>query len=204
MQHHSAPPPSLKEATLGTAFPKDLELVVAKLLEKRPRDRYQNLLDLSIDLNRIKAGEPVELGVHKLSTGSHRSVSQPLLKGTALLIGLAMITGIGYQLGRMWPQLGSQKDSPSVQLDHENFLQMKTHFDKLPVNRAPKESGFFSQQISATPDIRLFRFPKNSVGRILNADERYTYRLVNGALKHRLAGNTRMETSSSSISSLSI
>ncbi len=42
MKHQSEPPLSLKEASMGIDFPKELERIVAKLLEKDPNNRYQN------------------------------------------------------------------------------------------------------------------------------------------------------------------
>jgi len=64
MRHQSELPASLQEASLGKKFPIGLEQVVAKLLEKQPRARYQTLLDVAADLQRIMVGEAVELGVH--------------------------------------------------------------------------------------------------------------------------------------------
>jgi serine/threonine protein kinase len=43
MQHISGATPTLKEASLGIEFPHELETIVAKMLEKSPENRYQNL-----------------------------------------------------------------------------------------------------------------------------------------------------------------
>lgn len=50
MKHQSEIPLSLKEASLGTIFPAELEEIVAKLLEKDPNHRYQNANALAADL----------------------------------------------------------------------------------------------------------------------------------------------------------
>jgi serine/threonine protein kinase len=62
MKHQSEKPPSLKEATLGKEFPDDLERVVAKLLAKDPRSRYNALEEVTVDLDRIADNKPVLLG----------------------------------------------------------------------------------------------------------------------------------------------
>ncbi len=43
MKHESETAPSLKEASLGKKFPSSLEEIVAKMLRKKPQERYQNL-----------------------------------------------------------------------------------------------------------------------------------------------------------------
>lgn len=50
MKHQTETPMSLKEASLGTVFPAELEEIVAKLLEKDPDHRYQNANALAADL----------------------------------------------------------------------------------------------------------------------------------------------------------
>lgn len=54
MKHQSESPLSLKEASLGIIFPKKVEQVVAKLLEKNPDARYLNAQLLTVDLVNIQ------------------------------------------------------------------------------------------------------------------------------------------------------
>jgi len=54
MKHQQEKPLSLREATLGTVFPAVLEQIVARMLEKRPEDRYQLAEELQLDLDRLK------------------------------------------------------------------------------------------------------------------------------------------------------
>jgi serine/threonine protein kinase len=56
MKHQAETAPPLKEASLGIEFPKALETVVAKMLEKQPSKRYQNLGLVAHDLATIKNG----------------------------------------------------------------------------------------------------------------------------------------------------
>ncbi len=57
MMHQAASIPSLKEASLGTEYPKELEQIVQSMLAKNPNDRYQNLSDAIRDLSAAQRGE---------------------------------------------------------------------------------------------------------------------------------------------------
>ncbi len=72
MKHQSEAPTSLKEATLGRDFPKDLEKIVAGMLAKNPDDRYQNLLLVEHDLSLLKRGERLGEGAKKEQVKSTR------------------------------------------------------------------------------------------------------------------------------------
>ncbi len=56
MKHQSEKAPTLKEATLGKEFPKDVEKLVAQLLEKDPDKRYQSLNNVAKDLGFLQQG----------------------------------------------------------------------------------------------------------------------------------------------------
>ncbi|MBS1955765.1 MAG: protein kinase [Cyanobacteria bacterium SZAS-4] len=57
MMHQSSTVPSLKEASLGTDFPKELEQIVQSMLAKNPDNRYQNLNEAANDLAATERGE---------------------------------------------------------------------------------------------------------------------------------------------------
>ena len=52
MLHQTAPAPYLREASLGTSYPENLEVIVHKMLEKSPSERYQILEEVVDDLNK--------------------------------------------------------------------------------------------------------------------------------------------------------
>ena len=60
-QHVNEPPPTLHDATDG-ALPPELSNVVARLLAKRPEDRYQDAETLRQDLASIRTGQPIRTG----------------------------------------------------------------------------------------------------------------------------------------------
>ncbi|CAN5155412.1 hypothetical protein BH10CYA1_BH10CYA1_30930 [soil metagenome] len=66
IKHQNDRPVSMKQASLGITFPGASELIVAKLLEKNPEQRYQNAHELLADL--------VSLEQHIVSGSSEPSV----------------------------------------------------------------------------------------------------------------------------------
>lgn len=60
-QHVNELPPTLHDATDG-ALPPELSNVVARLLAKRPEDRYQDAETLRQDLASIRTGQPIRTG----------------------------------------------------------------------------------------------------------------------------------------------
>lgn len=59
MQHLSGATPTLKEASLGVEFPPELEAIVAKMLDKSPDNRYQNLGVVAHHLAALGRGEEI-------------------------------------------------------------------------------------------------------------------------------------------------
>ena len=58
--HQTEDPPTLESAAMGKTFPQSIEVVIAKLLRKNPVERYQTLLELRGDLERVARGENVQ------------------------------------------------------------------------------------------------------------------------------------------------
>jgi serine/threonine protein kinase len=58
--HQSLDPPTLESVVGPNQFPVALEVVIVKLLRKNPVERYQNLLELRGDLEKVARGESVE------------------------------------------------------------------------------------------------------------------------------------------------
>ncbi|MBC7999735.1 MAG: serine/threonine protein kinase, partial [Leptolyngbya sp.] len=56
MSHLSDTAPTLKQASMGKEFEESFEKIVAKMLEKKPCDRYQNLGAVAYDLSKATAG----------------------------------------------------------------------------------------------------------------------------------------------------
>lgn len=73
MMHQSSTIPALKEASLGTNFPTELEQVIQAMLAKRPQDRIQSLAEVAHDLGAISRGETLHRQFHAAAAGSEAS-----------------------------------------------------------------------------------------------------------------------------------
>ncbi|MGH7490617.1 MAG: serine/threonine protein kinase, partial [bacterium] len=85
MRHRVDTPPTLKEASLGVAFPEKLEQLVRKTLEKNPDNRYQNCQYL---FGALKA---VQLNVPELSDAL---AQQQGVDRRATFIALAVLSAV--------------------------------------------------------------------------------------------------------------
>jgi serine/threonine protein kinase len=61
IKHQGEKAPTLKEASLGADFPKALEVLVAKMLDKDPDNRYQSLNAVTNDLQALGHGQSISL-----------------------------------------------------------------------------------------------------------------------------------------------
>ncbi len=95
MKHQSEKAPTLKEATLGKEFPKDIEFLVAKLLEKEPENRYQSLQTVAHDLSLLQQGISAQSLTGSASIGISRTPAQetklPILRTLAACLVSAAI-----------------------------------------------------------------------------------------------------------------
>ncbi|MBS1955640.1 MAG: protein kinase [Cyanobacteria bacterium SZAS-4] len=174
IKHQNERPVSLKQASLGMTFPDASELIVAKLLEKNPDERYQNAHELSTDL--------VALEQHLVSGASEPSVvlkntsTQTLLKPEkasfsrtqisaplAVLLLVTMFMG-GFFTGRL--SVISEKDDlaiePKVQLKKEDTFAVPTGRPN-PIDISPSNHRPWSASGGLT---REFTFPDTSLGDI--------------------------------------
>jgi len=79
MQHANAEAPSLKEASLGLDFPDALERVLAKMLAKDNRDRYQSCTEAAKDMQLLMQGDVDQMQV-TLARRAGTRVSKPQLR----------------------------------------------------------------------------------------------------------------------------
>jgi serine/threonine protein kinase len=59
IMHQSEPPLTLKEASQGRLFPRELQLAMDKFLAKNPEDRYQSMENAAAALSAILKGKPL-------------------------------------------------------------------------------------------------------------------------------------------------
>ncbi len=96
MQHQSATPVSLKEASLGKTFPEAADSVLRKMLQKNPGQRYQNLAEVANDLESIKRGQKVS---YERSLPSGKKSRFPVHTILACLASLGLLI-VAFVIGR--------------------------------------------------------------------------------------------------------
>jgi serine/threonine protein kinase len=87
MAHIHEKPLSLKEASLGTEYPSEIESIVTRLLEKNPESRYQTMREVEGDLLKLKRGSRLALVVsNSTEERTKTQVSSKLVAWSSLLI----------------------------------------------------------------------------------------------------------------------
>ncbi len=163
MQHQSDKPPTLKEATLGQEFPADLEAMVAKLLEKDPRNRYRSLDQLATDIERIAANRPALLGAcgEPEPPPQKRRIENPRLLIVAALV-LAGTLATGYFLACLTesPRVVQAPAASSQEIYSQVAAELIKPTDRLP----PRSQPFSKHETGAS--WRLFDFGSVPLGEI--------------------------------------
>ncbi|HEY9783960.1 MAG TPA: serine/threonine-protein kinase [Candidatus Obscuribacterales bacterium] len=164
MKHQSEVPSTLKQATLGGDFPPELEALVARLLEKDPPRRYQNLHAVAHDLSKIQRGEEISrnlgLSAARPSPGD-KGANIPKAQAIAALVAGCMMTAVCTFLGTFWY---CEWHKP------ERLMDTKMDSQAFSSNQASVESptawGLDDKPFSKLSGSRLreFHFPSSSLG----------------------------------------
>jgi len=78
MKHTHAQLPTMKEASLGTEFPGALENIIAKMLARDPKDRYQSCLEVAEDLMHFQSN-PLMVSANQVVAPKPESLIKTLL-----------------------------------------------------------------------------------------------------------------------------
>lgn len=156
MQHNTAKMPSLKEASLGESFPPALEKVIGRMLEKNPKDRYQDCVAVAKDLEAIARGDFKGISV------SPESVA--LREKRQLQLSTSLVSAaIGIIFGALLTFAAQQYMNPTSTLVGEAKTTESTGTGVFDL-----ETGFSYYSTIAGPD-KIFKFPssqKHSLGKI--------------------------------------
>ncbi len=180
MMHQSEPTPLLREASLGHTYPEALEHIVQKMLQKSPKDRYQNLSQVIDALS--EAATNGALLADKVSTSQSGSkavktitMSLPALYAlftAAILVSALATTLISYGSERPNDQNENApvpvalvpKASPPDDSRHnaaEDFLNLERGVVKWEVPSQPIKAVIVDTPIGKQ---REFHFPKYPMG----------------------------------------
>ena len=92
MKHKSAPPPTLREASLGKIFPKELEQVVATMLAKSPEQRYQSISAVAKDLAATMRGDGIAKPIALPKIKQPNAIPKPLTLTRSMFFGAILLT----------------------------------------------------------------------------------------------------------------
>ena len=169
MKHQMETPLSLKEASMGITFPQEIELLVAKLLEKNPHNRHANAQLLTSELvrNEQELGEPEgdATTLHlPASEANDKFEIRKLVKNHYVTMLLMIIC---YLLGVATGVLKHTEPVRKTQIPKgdTSFALFPKNEHKTPAAAPVKgrKDGYFSK-IAADGKTRLFKLPDESVG----------------------------------------
>ncbi len=92
MKHKSQMPPTLKEASLGNVFSKELEQIVATMLAKSPEQRYQSVGLVAKDLAATISGDAIQKPIAIPKVKLPHSIPKPLTLTRSLFFGAILLT----------------------------------------------------------------------------------------------------------------
>jgi serine/threonine protein kinase len=109
MKHTTEAAPSLKEGSLGREFPDALETIVANMLNKDPKERYQRLEDTAKDLLALSSGK----NAASLKRSTESSASKAALIAVLGAMAVVLVVCISYYCGIKSVPLSSARIEPS-------------------------------------------------------------------------------------------
>jgi serine/threonine-protein kinase len=162
MKHQSESTPTLKEATLGKEFTPGIEAIVARMIEKNPNDRYQNLFEVARDLYRVKRGEPIG-GTSSRQTTSTINRSNTF-SGVALAVVAVIFAAMIFFAGRF---TAPPAPPPHTVVDNQPATTPQVE-EKEPEVAVSKAREFYSTWTPENPTTRYFHFPAKPLGSVYN------------------------------------
>lgn len=166
-KHQQDSPPTLREGSMGTVFPDDLERVVQLMLEKEPSNRYQNANMLKSDLLSIMNDQPIQMRSRTTSQtqADGWSVTLDALKMTALVASVAVVSAGATLLGinlTAKPLLPALQTTPTSTPELASLRVNESSYRLL--GAATGAQDFFSYSADGS---RTFHFPDNvSLGKL--------------------------------------
>jgi serine/threonine protein kinase len=183
------PPPTLA-AVLGVdKVPASLDLVLAKLLRKKPADRYQSCLEVSADLNQILRGldllsvakvEPVEA----ISSGQNSTAFGAVIFIGSMILAALLVAYCAFMLKappeakapvtREWQSSDVAFDKAIMKESVENTFYYFKGGGSKTAPPSVQDKSFYSTAGGATSaaKTRIFNFPTDTMIGYINNDGR--------------------------------
>ncbi len=172
MLHQSEKALPLKEASLGRIFPERLELIVARMLQKPPAERYQNLGIVAHQLASICSDSaPVEIRAPRpVKEKLPRTISLTVQHLSLLLLATSLTSAVISAEAVMYltkSQTKPQSDAPASDSARKTRIANK--------DIADADNGFLDN----FADLKMERFSSaSSIRRVIEADAGHTRTLV--------------------------
>jgi serine/threonine protein kinase len=172
MQHQTLKPPSLKEASMGVEFPPELELIVAKMLDKTPEKRYQKLGVVAHHLGALVRGGLQPRVLKEQIVESVKPAEKPTrsdaelesfytpkifaLLGATVLVSAISTGTVGYFIGRAQPHETKRVASKSQNVSDLKGSDSKAqrHADTSK-SQALSDAHSFNQPVAELPRPKL-------------------------------------------------
>ncbi|CAN5203719.1 hypothetical protein BH11CYA1_BH11CYA1_49500 [soil metagenome] len=170
MMHQGEPAPTLAEkASKSQHFPEALDMVLAKMLAKKPRERYQNLAAVVEDLEEISA----DLTSSKVDGNSGQLRSNIAVIVVAISVGTLLVAALAVLA------IGGSTNLPSLTrlfVGREDLSTSKVESKSSADNATLPNVNKVAQSVITSPVcsyvrkgkevIKVFQFPKVSLGLI--------------------------------------
>jgi serine/threonine protein kinase len=180
--HQVSDPPSIEEVVGEGFVPPAMEVVMAKLLRKNPVERYQTLLELRSDLEKISRGENVEpvymsRGRQSADTveknadysdrlsdadgGQSKRLSKLLALGSVVLV----VSAVGLIFYRNPYFLKKEDPKPVTKSNSDDFIVLPIFHET--ADRPASINDTKPYCVGVTKDSRMFEFPPDfSLGQL--------------------------------------
>jgi serine/threonine protein kinase len=153
LKHQSETPQTLKEATLGGDFSRDLETIIARMLAKNPDNRYPDLQKVSDDLKNVQRGEP-------LASLKKAEPDKPLNKGLVSIGVMAVLIGIATSVFLMLPH--EKNTQMHAFLERDDYRKVADIYAASKKNEMAK--SYYSTLNPKNAKVRDFHFPEIAIG----------------------------------------
>lgn len=178
LKHQTAAADTLKSASLGKEFPKEIEDIVAKLLSKEPADRFQSAQEFTSELVAFDCGQSSAISNQsqpKALTLPERRASQSIFSAQKIWLsvwftGLAAAgIAIGYFLPHPIQENAPGKDLGAIQIQDDHSKTEEAEVLNKQLSDFANKPGFFSNDGPRVGE-RTFKFPPFKIGKLF--DER--------------------------------
>jgi len=149
---------------LRTGVPMELDRIINKALEKDPAERFHSLVDLLVDLRKVKKGlEHGEITTRKLPTKGPSRKGLPIAAIVAGLLIVAAITVAGYFIFRGEPEEASPSGDTTAEQAESSMWQNSIAVLPFADSSPQQDQGHLAEGMVDAINDRLDKIPELKV-----------------------------------------